>query len=240
MIVGYWTEKVLLLGALGLMTMICFCCGVFWAPLPRPVNPPETFREEDLVGIWKADYGDESWRACDTRLIIDEEALREAWQDRDYSRMEEVLRQGVVKVEEIVEARSLVEWLVLREDRTFYQVLQDRAGKIPDQQARGTWWVERFPDGATRLHLEGGRAFAAAVCYSYPTLDVGGGHYSSDQTGHELDFDAGKAVIIVGWNKRAQELYLEYPLVGDPDAPVIVKFKRVPDSEADSVPTPAP
>ena len=238
--IGSWMKPGLLLGVLGLV-MMC-CCGL-WFPLPRPVNPPETFREEDLVGIWKADYGDKEWVLCDTRLIIDEEAFREAWQARDYSRMEEVLRQGVVKVEEIVEARSLVEWLVLREDRTFYQVLQDRAGKIPDQQARGTWWVERFPDGATRLHLEGGRFFAGEVCYSYPTLtpNAGPDYYSSDQTGHELHFDASKAVIIVGWNRRAKDLYLEYPMVGnDLDAPVIVKFQRVSESEADSVPIPAP
>ena len=235
--IGYWMKPGLLLGVLGLV-MMC-CCGL-WFPLPRPVNPPETFREEDLVGIWKADYGDKEWVLCDTRLDIDEEALREAWQDRNPAEMEEILRRGVVKVEEIVEARSLVEWLILREDRTFYQVLHDRKGRIPDQRAHGTWWVERFPDGVTRLHLEGGRFFAGEVCYTYPTLEARGGSYSSDQTGHELNFPPGKAVIIVGWNKSAKKLYLEYPLVGDPDAPVIVKFKRVPNSEADSVPTPAP
>lgn len=139
------------------------------------------------------------------------------------------------------QARSLVEWLVLREDKTFYQVLQDRRGQISDQWAQGTWWVERFPDGVTRLHLEGGRFFAGAVCYSFPQLTVGGGSYSSDQTGHRLFFDRSEAIIIVGWDRFINKLYLEYPFVGsDPDAPIIVAFERVSEAEAGSVPTPQP
>jgi hypothetical protein len=138
------------------------------------------------------------------------------------------------------QARSLIEWLVLREDRTFYQVLHDRQGRIPEQHAQGIWWVERFPDGATRLHLEGGRFFAGDICYFYPKLRASGLHHSADQTGHELDFDPGKAVIIVGWDRSRKAPYLEYPFVGDPDAPVFVRFQRVPESEAGSVPPPEP
>ncbi len=212
--IGHLTRQVVLLLTLGLVTMCCFCFAP--KPLPRPRPPLETFREDDLVGVWKADYGDYLWDTCSGRFFyeIDRAAINQA--------------------------RSLMEWLVLREDRTFYQVLQDRKGEIPDQQAQGTWWVERFPDKATRLHLEGGRFFAGDICDFYPELRAGGGYYSGDQTGHALVFDAGKAVIIVGWDRFGKALYLEYPFVGDPDAPVIVRFKRVPESEADSVPAPKP
>lgn len=197
---------------LGVLVMLSSGC-VMWAPLPRPANPPEEFREENLVGVWKADYERYDWRLC-------------------YSSSGEEVVKG---------ARSLEEWLVLREDRSFYQVLHDRQGLIPDQQVQGSWWVERFPDGVTRLHLVGGKFFAGAVCYSFPELDIGGGYYSSDQTGHKLVFEPNKAVIIVGWDEFTNTVYLEYPLVGgDPDAPIIVKFARVSESEIDSVPTPVP
>lgn len=173
----------------------------------RPDNPPEAFEEIELAGMWKVDYRRYSWGLCGDNTVMRE-------------------------------ARSLVEWLVLREDKTFHQVLQDREGKIPDQWAQGTWWVERFSDGVTRLRLEGGRFFAGSVCYSYPKLNIDGGSYSSDQTGHELSFDRGKTVIIVGWDKFTRELYLEYPFVcSDPDAPIIVEFERVLESESVPIPT---
>lgn len=201
--------------AIGLSVVLFSCClsPHFWyRGSLRPDSPPEMFVEEDLIGIWQADYKRYEWERCEGPADF-----------------------------ETRKARSLVEWLVLKEDRTFYQVLEDQRGQIPDQWAQGTWWVERFPDGVTRLHLEGGKFFAAAVCYSYPELNVGGGYYSSDQTGHKLLFDRNKAVIIVGWDKFIKDLYLEYPLVGgDPDAPIIVEFERVPESEASSVPTPEP
>ena len=190
----------------------CWLSPHFWyrASL-RPDNPPETFVKEDLIGVWRADYKRYEWERCE--------------------------RPGE---DETRKARSLEEWLILKEDGTFYQVLRDRRGQIPEQWAQGTWWVERFPDGVTRLHLEGGRFFAGAVCYSFPQLTTGGGYYSSDQTGHKLIFNEG-AIIIVGWDKFTKELYLEYPFVGgDPDAPIIVEFERVPESEAISVPTPVP
>lgn len=197
----------------GLCCFLSYHIAHFWyrAPL-RPDNPPETFQEMDLVGVWKADYRRYEWERCEGPTDF---------QTR--------------------QAHSLEEWLVLRRDKTFYQVLRDRRGEIPDQGAQGTWGVERFPDGVTRLHLEGGRFFAGDVCHTYPHLSPVGGYYSSDQTGHELDFDPGKAILVVGWDRFAKDLYLEYPLVGsDLDAPIIVEFARVPESEASSVPTPAP
>ncbi len=194
-----------------ILGLVMMCCCL-WTPFPpRVANPPETFNEEELVGVWKADYS--HYRCVES----------------------EVTKQ----------VSSLAEWLVLRGDKTFYQVLQDRRGKIPDQRAQGTWWVERFPDGAMRLHLEGGRFFAAAVCDSFPFPPLTGGigyySYSSDQTGHELSFfGEHKAVLIVGWDTFRRRLYLEYPYIGDPDAPVIVEFQRVPESEATTVPPPEP
>lgn len=191
-----------------LVGICCFAGYYFWYEgYVRPDNPPGTFREEDLVGVWKADYRHYQWNLCGEAEVMDQ-------------------------------ARFLVEWLVLREDRTFHQLLRDRRGQIPDQWAQGTWRVEQFPDGVTRLYLEGGRFFAGAVCYSFPALTGGEEFYFSDQTGHELSFDRGK-VLIVGWDKFARKLYLEYPWVSS-DPPIIVKFRRVPESEVPSIPTPEP
>lgn len=196
----------------------CWLSPHFWyRGSLRPDNPPEGFAKEDLIGVWRADYKRYEWERCE--------------------------RPGE---DETRKARSLVEWLVLKEDSTFYQVLRDRRGQIPDQWAQGTWWVERFPDGVTRLHLEKGRFFAEEVCASFPRLSpLPFAHgYVSDQTGHELSFNPQEkleAIIIVGWDKFFKNLYLEYPYVcSDPDAPIIVEFERVPESEVNLVPTPVP
>lgn len=208
-------KKLLLtLGYLILLGMLGICCFIgyyFWYRSSlHPDSPPETFREGDLVGIWQADYRHYEWERCEGPTDF---------QTR--------------------EARFLIERLVLREDRTFYQVLQDRRGEIPDQHAQGTWWVERFSDGVTRLHLEKGRFFAEEVCEFFPRLSpltVMRG-YSPLQDGHPVIFNPQEeVVIVVGWDKYIKELYLEYPLVGNPDAPIIVEFKRVPGSEMDSMP----
>lgn len=210
---GKYLKTVWVIG-LSVALFSCWLSPYFWyrASL-RPDNPPESFRDEDLVGVWKADYRRYEWESCGDHAVM----------------------RG---------AHSLVEWLVLREDRTFYQVLRDRRGQIPDQWAQGTWWVERFPDGVTRLHLEGGRFFAGAVCLFFPQLSAvgeGAGGFSPDQTGHELVFGPSESMLIVGWDKFTNELYLEYPYVGsNPDAPIIVEFERVPESGAISVPTPVP
>lgn len=196
---------------IGLGCFLSYHAAHFWyRGNLRVDNPPETFREEELIGIWKANYKYHEWERCD-----------------GYSVMKE--------------ARSLVEWLVLREDKTFFQVLQDRRGEIPEQRAQGQWWVERFPDGATLLHLEKGRFFAEEVCRLFPYLAplTSMRSYGTDQVEQNFIFDLQKEVVmIVGWDKFTKELYLEYPFVGgDPDSPVIVEFERVPESEADSVPT---
>ena len=205
--------KAIATGGMLLCLLVLSCFSVYlwyYRASLRPDNPPETFQENDLVGIWKADYRRYDWGRCGTDST-------EAEQKR--------------------QARSLMEWLVLRDDKTFYQVLQDQGGQFPDQWAQGTWWVERLPDGVTRLHLEQGRFFAGDVCDFFPELSAGGGYYSADQTGHELLFGRGRAILLVGWDKFTKNLYLEYPFVGgDPDAPIIVKFERVP--EAESVPVP--
>lgn len=140
------------------------------------------------------------------------------------------------------EARSLVEWLVLREDKTFYQVLQDRRGQIPEQWAQGTWWVERFPDGATHLHLEKGRFFAEEVCELFPHLSPLSYFRgcSPVQTGHELTINLQEeAALFVGWDRFTKELYLAYPFVSE-DPPIIVEFGRVSESELVPIPTPGP
>jgi len=128
-----------------------------------------------------------------------EEELVGAWQ-ADYRRYEWDLCGDYTVMGE---AHSLVEWLVLREDRTFYQVLRDRRGRIPEQGAQGSWWVERFPDGATHLHLKGGRFFAEEVCNLFPNLSplsyVRG--CSPVQTGHELTINSRFAHFLTGFEK---------------------------------------
>lgn len=197
------------------LSMVLFSCWLsphFWyrASL-RPDNPPESFRDEDLVGVWKADYRRYDWESCGDHAVM----------------------RG---------ARSLVEWLVLREDRTFYQVLRDRRGQIPDQWAQGTWWVERFPDGVTWLHLEKGRFFAGEVCELFPnlapiTITWGWGPI---QAGHDLVLNLQEEVVmIVGWDKFTRELYLEYPYV-NVESPKIVEFERIPESQSITIPIPGP
>ena len=143
-------------------------------------------------------------------------------------------------IERMRGARRLEEWLVLKEDGTFYQVLRDRQGGKLDQKVEGTWHIERLPDGVTRLHLENGRFFAGEVCRFYPKLMRIGGYYSSDQTGHELIFNQGKVVLIIGWGRFSNNPYLEYPFVGNPDAPIIVRFERVSEMDLNVIPTPSP
>lgn len=213
---GIWFLKIAWAIGLSMAMLSCWLSLHFWyRGSLRLDSPPETFVKEDLIGIWQADYKRYEWERCEGS---DDFRTREA--------------------------RSLVEWLVLQEDGTFYQVLRDRRGQIPDQWAQGTWWVERFPDGVTWLHLNRGRFFAEEVCELFPDLSplifvIG---YSPVQTGHELTINLNEeAVLIVGWDKFIKELYLEYPIVGgDPDTPIIVEFERVPESEAGSVPTPGP
>ncbi|MBC7228456.1 MAG: hypothetical protein H5T61_14695 [Thermoflexales bacterium] len=195
----------------GLCCFLSYSWAHFWYRGSLcPDNPPEAFQEEALVGVWKADYGRYEWGLCGDNTVM----------------------RG---------ARSLVEWLVLREDKTFYQVLQDRRGQIPDQWAQGTWWVERFPDGVTRLHLEKGIFFANEVCFHFPQPPtISGWVSSSDQTGHELFYKQGEeAILIVGWDRFAQESYLEYPWVGS-DPPIIVEFGRAPESDSVPIPIPTP
>ena len=131
-----------------------------------------------------------------------------------------------------------------RHKRDCDQVLQDRRGQSPDQWAQGTWWVERFPDGVAWLHLEKGRFFAGEVCKLFPHLApiISTWGWGSVQAGHDLVVNLQEEVVmIVGWDKFINELYLEYPYVcSDPDAPIIVEFERVPEPEADSAPTPIP
>lgn len=195
----------------GVMGMILTAC-LYAGPLPRPANPPERFRGKDVIGVWRADYGAYDWRLCGP-------------------------------MERMRGARRLEEWLVLKEDGTFYQVLRDRQGEKPDQKVEGTWHIERLPDGVTRLHLEKGIFFANEVCYHFPNPPTLSGwvSYSADQTGHQLLFRQDKeAIIIVGWNKSDNKLYLEYPFVGNPDAPIIVRFERVSDLELNVIPTSGP
>jgi hypothetical protein len=68
------------------------------------------------------------------------------------------------------EARYM-EWgvdrLILRSDGTFKQVFQDvDCEDCGSETEWNRWWVERFPDGRVRLHLEGARY--------YPQATVGG------------------------------------------------------------------
>lgn len=203
-----------LIWVIGLIAVLLSCCWSFhfwYRNQLTPDNPPESFREMDLVGVWKADYRRYEWEVCGDNAVM---------------------RQ----------ARSLMEWLVLREDKTFYQVLQDRRGQIPDQCAQGTWWVERFPDGVTWLHLEKGRFFAGEVCKFFPNLApiTSTWGWGSIQAGHDLVLNLQEEVVmIVGWDKFTRELYLEYPYV-NVESPTIVEFEQIPDSKAITIPIPGP
>ena len=56
-----------------------------------------------------------------------------------------------------------MEWgtdtLVLRADRTFKQVYQDRTDDYSFETPWNEWWLETMRDGAVRLHLEGARYY---------------------------------------------------------------------------------
>ncbi len=61
-----------------------------------------------------------------------------------------------------------IEWgddeLVLRADGTFKQIYHDRTVEgYVYETPWNEWWVERFPDGRIRVHLQGARFYAAGI-----------------------------------------------------------------------------
>jgi len=147
-------------------------------------DPPLTFRDTDLVGVWKADY--------------ERHGKGKQW------RGSEVLTLGA--------------------DGTFQQVYEggSKVGK-----SQGAWRVEHLPDGRVRLWLEGGRFYPDMLESNTPFEQLYGYHTNNDGTGHPLDIQAGRAVLIVQVRSdNPSEIRLVYPAVGDPDSPVIVTFQR--------------
>jgi len=55
--------------------------------------------------------------------------------------------------------------LIIKEDGTFKQIYEERVAYILRLYSYETpwnhWWVERFPDGRARVHLQGARYFYA-------------------------------------------------------------------------------
>ena len=52
--------------------------------------------------------------------------------------------------------------LILREDGTFKQIYRDEEGYVYETPWN-KWWVERFPDGRVRVHLEGARYYVDGI-----------------------------------------------------------------------------
>jgi hypothetical protein len=119
------------------------------------------------------------------------------------------------------EALRLTEILFLEDGGNYRQILWDQEkGKI--EERKGTWWLESLSDGVVRVHLKGGRSYPHENC-GYRSLG-----YFDDLTGHELIVDTTKEAVLQVWvNQIKGDLYLAYPFVRDPDAPVIVRLCRL-------------
>lgn len=133
----------------------------------------------------------------------------------DYSKY----RDGSYRWDEV----KSVEVLVFRSDGTYQQIYDDGEG------ARYTstwnkWWVERFPEGAIRVHLEGGVFYPAQIEYGFGLSYI---TYRDDGSGHPLILDdRGTLLIVKVPFPGSSEAYLQYPPVGDPDSPIVVEFFR--------------
>jgi hypothetical protein len=55
--------------------------------------------------------------------------------------------------------------LILREDGTFKQIYRDEKGYVYET-LWNKWWVEHFPDGRVRVHLEGGRWYLNGIKFA--------------------------------------------------------------------------
>lgn len=120
------------------------------------------------------------------------------------------------------EAARFIEILILESDGKYTQLFWDRRSKTIEER-NGLWWLERLPDGIGRVHLEKGKSYPHENCGYYIGLS-----YSNDLTGHELEVDTTKEAILQVWEHHfKKELFLTYPFVRDPDAPVIVQLHRL-------------
>ena len=167
-------------GTLVILLFLVSSCLSPW----RFSDPPPTFRDTDLVGIWSADY--------------EKPGKGKRWRG--------------------------FEVLTLGTDGTFQQVYEGR-GKV--DRSHGTWWVEHLPDHRVRLWLEGGCFYPLFLESELPFRSGYSYHTNNDGTGHPLDIESGRAVLIVQVRTSdPSEIRVAYPQVGDPDSPVIIAFER--------------
>jgi hypothetical protein len=110
------------LSVLLLVIMTAACSSS--VPDTNYVEPPMTFQDNDLVGVWETRY--------------------EAW-GQEWAR----------------------ERLILRSDGTFKQVYHDftEEGYVYETPWN-EWWVEHFPDGRIRVHLQGARIHVAGIGFA--------------------------------------------------------------------------
>lgn len=121
-----------------------------------------------------------------------------------------------------------VETLILGADGMYQQVYDNERGHV-QVSPRNKWSVERLPDGRVQIHLVGAHFYPLEArigedlvgrTWAYDT--------SNDGTGHPLHLDGTEVILIVKvLPEQPEEVYLDYPPVGDPDNPVIVTFQRV-------------
>lgn len=120
-------------------------------------------------------------------------------------------------------AITSIEVLIFRSDGTYQQLYDDGEG-TRYISAWNKWWVERFPDGAVRVHLNGGRFYPSEIHYGVGDIIH---NYNDDGSGHPLRLSNTEVVLIVKSSfGESHHVYLEYPPVGDPDSPIIVEFFR--------------
>jgi len=65
---------------------------------------------------------------------------------------------------EVVYGSQRTDRLILRADGMFKQIYQDQTrGDYAYKTPWNEWWMERFPDGRVRVHLEGARYYLAGI-----------------------------------------------------------------------------